>query len=588
MYAPSDSPPDEEGATLQTLDLDGPERETTPHSRMPTVDLEGSGPPLPLEPPCPTGVPYFEPLGEDDVYDVFDLELALTPGGKEAAIDARYRSSDSSSGRPTYKIQKKTKAHFLGKKNMTVEVLRSLGWDSGTATPTLNGSKGYTSVFSARDQQSRGVALTATNSVLSKSSLGGTVAVSSVCGMYDPSRAARQSSAHHFFALKLNEMGGTKRPAPGGGTKSKRAGPAPPPAPSPAKPYAGGGHFVLDSAPRGRTDLLSTIYCTGYDQRPVARAGDIVVAELRVRPAAPGAPPAWARFFKERHAALHIARRGVEACMSGPHVDMRVPGGEPGRRAVLARGQALEVVLAALGTALLAVEHDGLEGKHWAWLVQQHYQRVPKPALALAPAPTAADNPGLASPDGEGTDHSDDSQGPASSLVFERGGPGSGLFVGGQGYTPSLTERRSYADAGSIAGSVGSGIELEEWIGAEDVGAPMVVHTIAPTPEAPRTGGGGGTWARKTSIVSERSAASEPQGPPPPPSALGPHHHFKTGSWPQKNRQSGAPLPFERREPLIVTAPEPKSPTFSRAGSGWADAHAQNVVQEHGEDYMFS
>ncbi|KAJ7500748.1 hypothetical protein B0H11DRAFT_1714209 [Mycena galericulata] len=89
-------------------------------------------------------MPYFEPLGADDVFDVFDLELAVAPGGKVCSgIDARYRSSDSGSGRPTYKIQKKTKAHFLGKKNMTVEVTRSLGWDPTTAAPTLNGSKGY-------------------------------------------------------------------------------------------------------------------------------------------------------------------------------------------------------------------------------------------------------------------------------------------------------------------------------------------------------------------------------------------------------------------------------------------------------------
>ncbi|KAJ7085389.1 hypothetical protein B0H15DRAFT_783164 [Mycena belliarum] len=86
----------------------------------------------------------FEPLSPDDVFDVFDLELALTPGGKaRRTIDARYRSIDSSSGRPTYKIQKKTKAHFLGRRNMTVEVARNLGWDSMIASPTLNGSKGY-------------------------------------------------------------------------------------------------------------------------------------------------------------------------------------------------------------------------------------------------------------------------------------------------------------------------------------------------------------------------------------------------------------------------------------------------------------
>ncbi|KAJ7753971.1 hypothetical protein DFH07DRAFT_744137 [Mycena maculata] len=106
-------------------------------------------------------MPHFEPLGADDVYDVFDLELAMTPGGKhwiqETTLDARYRSSDSSSGRPTYKIQKKLKTHFLGKKNMSVEVTRSLGWDSTTATPTLNGAKGYgASACSGRDATNGG------------------------------------------------------------------------------------------------------------------------------------------------------------------------------------------------------------------------------------------------------------------------------------------------------------------------------------------------------------------------------------------------------------------------------------------------
>ncbi|KAJ7145684.1 hypothetical protein C8R44DRAFT_896797 [Mycena epipterygia] len=570
MYAASDSPTAEDENVHHTFEVEGPPRESTTHSRIPSLDLERR----PTTPP-PTRAAYFEPLGEDDVYDVFDLELALTPGGKEAGIDARYRSSDSSSGRPTYKIQKKTKAHFLGKKNMTVDVTRSLGWDSSTAMPTPNGAKGYANVFSARDQQSRNVVLNATNSVLSKSAMGGVIAVSSVCGMYDPSRAPRrETGAHHFFALKLSDMGTPD--VARSGTKSRRGGgPYPPPAPRTHKPYAGGGHFILDSAPNGRTDLLTTIYCTGYEQRPKARAGDIVVAELRVRPASLGAPPAWARFFKERHAALHVARRGVEACMTGPHVDMLVPGAEAaGRRAVLARGQALEVVLAALGTALLAIEHDGLEGKRWAWLVQSV---APRPTLGLAPA--AADNPGLASPDGEGegTDgHSDDSQGPTSSLrAFERG-PGGSLFVG-KGYSPSITERRSFADRGSIVGSEG-GIELDEWV-TED--SAISVHNLpVHGPEPPR----GGTWARKSSLMSVRDEPSVMVGPP---LALGPQHHLKTGSWPQKTRQSVAVFE-QRKEPLVATVPEPKAPTFPRAG-GWADAQAQNAMQKREEEeYMFS
>ncbi|KAJ7922234.1 hypothetical protein B0H13DRAFT_1603838 [Mycena leptocephala] len=111
---------------------------------MPSIDLEPSASP---SLPASTGTTHFEPLGDDDVYDVFDLELTLGAGGKETGIDARYRSSDSSSGRPTYKIQKKTKAHFLGKKHMTVDVTRSLAWDSIAGTAMHNGSKGYGAYF---------------------------------------------------------------------------------------------------------------------------------------------------------------------------------------------------------------------------------------------------------------------------------------------------------------------------------------------------------------------------------------------------------------------------------------------------------
>jgi hypothetical protein len=73
--------------------------------------------------------------------------LINTAAKQETGIDARYRSSDSSSGRPTYKIQKKTKAHFLGKKHMTIDVTRSLAWDSIAGTAMHNGSKGYGAYF---------------------------------------------------------------------------------------------------------------------------------------------------------------------------------------------------------------------------------------------------------------------------------------------------------------------------------------------------------------------------------------------------------------------------------------------------------
>ncbi|KAF7345004.1 hypothetical protein MVEN_01663200 [Mycena venus] len=513
----ADSPVDEDGnsAFQQALELAAggnasasanesrSESRLAAHSRIPSIDLEpdadsredkldaAAGAPLPMSgPPTPTatGLPSFEPLGEGDVYDVFDLELTLGAGGKEAGIDARYRSSDissTSSGRPTYKIQKKTKAHFLGKKNMTVDVSRSLAWDSTTATAANNGSKGYANVFSAKDQSSRSIALHATNSVLSKTAIGAVLDVSSICGAYDPSRAApgprRETSAagHHFFTLKLNSSCMPDKPAHAHGTTRKRGVPAQPAAQAGPKPYTGGGHFVLDGAPHGRRDLLTTLYCTGYEQRPHARPGDIVVAELRLRPlpasisttdpgaAPPPRPNAWVRFFKERHAALHVARRGLDACMTGPHVHMQVPAADAaGRRAVLARGQALEVVLAALGTALLAVEHDGLESKRWAWLVQRNgapmalASPAPLAMASLASLPATADNPGLASPDGEGdgTDgHStDDSQqspspGPMGFEPHNRTPGGAGLFAP-KSYTASIAEQQNFNFTNAFGG----------------------------------------------------------------------------------------------------------------------------------------
>ncbi|KAJ7801553.1 hypothetical protein B0H14DRAFT_1675411 [Mycena olivaceomarginata] len=648
--ATANSPLDEEGVATANLRQDTAlELPSRPESRAYSL-LPGNleMPEAAIAPPTPTGPPPFEPLGEHDVYDVFDLELTLAAGGKEAGIDVRYRSSDnSSSGRPTYKITKKTKAHFLGRKNMTVEVSRNLAWDSTTGAPTNNGSKGYTNVFSARDQASRSVALRATNSVLSKTTLGGVIDVSTVCGAYDPSRAPqRETPAHHFFTLKLNPSCAPAPEKAAHGTPRKRPrgnnGAIPSPTPPQPQPYTGGGHFVFDSAPRGRSDLLSTLYCTGYELRPHARAGDIAVAELRltVRPGAAAAPP-WARFFKERHAALHVARRGLDACMTGPHVEMLVPGlalaaaaadtQGPGqglaRRAVLARGQALECVLAALGTALLAVEHDGLEGKRWAWLVRQQQQQQQRPsaglgpagaaALApLAPVPSAEDNPGLASPDCEGgaSVHSDDSQGASPGLAaFEAhiraNGGGGGLFAP-QAYTPSISER--------------SEEELDEWVEAGDAAVPA--HP-AQGQEAPR----GGTWARKNSVMSERSVGEGPLSPsalsaPQLESGLGlgmgmgsktPHHHqhqhqhhLKAGSWPEKTlgrrsvalmeRSAGADglaLPFGdhangnrnghgggANNNANGTANGPPPSTFSRS---WGDKHQhQHQHQQHQQMQM--
>ncbi|KAF8207512.1 hypothetical protein K438DRAFT_1962434 [Mycena galopus ATCC 62051] len=559
-------------------------------SRLPSLDLERDQedvlPRAPAPPPASNAPPFFEPLGDEDVYDVFDLELVRPSGGKEAGIDARFRSGgDSSSGRPTYKIQKKTRAHFLGKKNMTVHVSRSLAWDCTTATTTPGGSKSYADVFVARDQAARNVALTATNSVLCKTAGGGVVGVSTVCGNYDPSRMPRREvSAHHFFALKLNAAC-----LPEKSTTTRKRGAAPPSPPPQPQQYIGGGNFVLDSATHGRGDLITTLYCTGYAQRPTVRAGDIAVAELCI-PARPdlepraSAPPAnapasvWARFFKERHAVLRVARRGLAACMTGPHVYMQVPATDAlGRRAVLARGQALEVVLAVLGTAVLAVEHEGLGSKRWAWLAAG----APAPALGLARtlsvgsrrmAPLSrtgsrqlalshtetrqlaleplgpAHNPGLASPDGSGSG-TDDSQSQSPSHHFAP--------FAGAGYS---TDRQSFVDADG--GDEQDG--LDDWVVADDAVAPA--HPAHPASQySPREG----AWMRKNSVVSEG-------GGPMPQHTLGRNsQHLKAGSWPEKTFDSDrrSMMLLERTDSNVSPGNSGAPPsTFSRV---WMKKHAR-------------
>ncbi|KAJ7619722.1 hypothetical protein FB45DRAFT_931475 [Roridomyces roridus] len=598
-----------------------------PHSRMPSIDLlehdmreldldsmidrnPGGG----VDQRAETAVPFFEPLGPEDLFDVFDLELAMVPGGKEATVDARYRSAESGSGRPTYKIQKKTKAHFLGKKNMSVEVSRSQGWDVSTAAPAANkGAKGYINVFSARDQPSRAVGLTATNNcVLTKTTLGAVVPISSACGSYDPMRVARQSSSHHFFSIKLNDGGGalsSTLPAKGKFHARPSVPLSAPPRAGEPQQYEGGGYFVLDSAARDRTDLVTTLYCTGYEQRPTPRVGDPVIAELRVRPSA-GGPPTWARLFKERHAALHISRRGLEAALCGPHVNMCIRGddGRPvdGMRAVLSRGQALEAVLAAVATALLAIEHEGgLAAKRWAWLAQQRVRPVAPPALGpSSPAMTDEDtNPGLTSPegDGEGSAISDDSNGSPAAL-FERGP--SGLFAGGgaEGYSPSI-ERASFIDRdGPEKGWAGADVEEERV-------PPLTMIQDAARGDKDtasiKSGIGAGIWARKGTH-------------PPPPLVLAQQQpqqqHLGAGNWPlgkmqqNTNRQSVAVLGMganghgmaygSQGEPLVAIA-EPRSraptspttPTYTAVnGNGarsppWAQPEQKAIGDD---DYMFA
>ncbi|KAF7320796.1 hypothetical protein HMN09_00166000 [Mycena chlorophos] len=338
----------------------------------------------PVEPPGPwqlTGLPFFAPWTDDEIFDVFDLELAISPGSKDLSIDVRCRnsSSSSSSGRPTYKISGKTRpANFLigmGRKNMNIDVARSLAWDVGAGAPISVGQKGlgYSLAFTTKDQSAKDVSLFAAHSVLAKSALASVLHVSHVCGTYDacsPLSTAehregiyRESLAHHYFALPLNDMG---VPTPTGKKRSARPSHVPPTRkPNEMPPYEGGGYFIFEAS-SDEQQIVTTLYCSGYEQRAHSRIGDVKVAELRIRPAATSST-SWVRLFKERHAALHISRRGLACVMTGPHVRMDLQTPQPGKQACLSRGQAIEVVLGSLATAIISV-HDGGLAKKWAWL----------------------------------------------------------------------------------------------------------------------------------------------------------------------------------------------------------------------------
>lgn len=82
--ATANSPLDEEGIAAANLRQDTAlELPSRPESRAYSL-LPGNleMPEAAIAPPTPTGPPPFEPLGEHDVYDVFDLELTLAAGGK--------------------------------------------------------------------------------------------------------------------------------------------------------------------------------------------------------------------------------------------------------------------------------------------------------------------------------------------------------------------------------------------------------------------------------------------------------------------------------------------------------------------------
>ncbi|KAJ7585154.1 hypothetical protein C8J56DRAFT_753253, partial [Mycena floridula] len=75
------------------------------------------------------GPTVFAPLGPDEKYDVYDLELVISRN-KKAKIDVRFRGdSETSSARPIYQVQKTPNNHFLGKKNVDITVNRNEAWD---------------------------------------------------------------------------------------------------------------------------------------------------------------------------------------------------------------------------------------------------------------------------------------------------------------------------------------------------------------------------------------------------------------------------------------------------------------------------
>ncbi|GAW00741.1 hypothetical protein LENED_002288 [Lentinula edodes] len=124
------------------------------------------------------------------------------------------------------------------------------------------------------------------------------------------------------------------------------------------KPYSGGGYLLFDAHSRGRSDLLS----------------DVVLAELRLsRPATDDEvnSPSWSRLFRERHVSLFISKRGIDAVFTGLHVNMFVPNSVESNRYSLTFGHAQEIIISLFATSLLAIEHEGIESKKWAWLLKR-------------------------------------------------------------------------------------------------------------------------------------------------------------------------------------------------------------------------
>ncbi|THV02619.1 hypothetical protein K435DRAFT_852645 [Dendrothele bispora CBS 962.96] len=346
--------------------------------------------------------PFFPPLTENDEFDIFELELVIDSGAKSSEIFVRSRSKALSTGRPIYKAEKKARNHFLGKKNLSMTIYRSDGWDSITSEPVAKKGKAYVVIFEAPDENPRAIDAVAAkkSNVLAGTVRGDHILLTPYCGNYDPQKSRtglRDNAAFHFFPLHITEFerptvvghsslhggvgrGGAK-PGVGGGMRPSTVVGAQTIPSALTKPYSGGGYFVFDADNQGRKELLCTLYCTGYERRHRIKSGDIAVAELRLtRPALDlggdmsdpntpgGGSSLWKRLFRERHVSLHISKRGLEAALVGPHVNMVVPNPESKSRYTLTVGQGKEVVITAFMMSILGIEHEGLENKKWAWL----------------------------------------------------------------------------------------------------------------------------------------------------------------------------------------------------------------------------
>ncbi|KIK65069.1 hypothetical protein GYMLUDRAFT_39472 [Collybiopsis luxurians FD-317 M1] len=251
-------------------------------------------------------------------------------------------------------------------------ISRSEAWDSAQAKPaqssSLSGKGCYIIIFQALDQSPRHIGISPTKGmILYRTSRGSEISIAPYCGSYDPQRSRvpqpRANTCYHFLPLHITDFERSP-PEPGQQIKTPSAL---------TKRYSGGGYLLFDASSRGRSDLLSTLYCTGYEQRPFIRKGDIVLAELRLsRPedssTGGASEPSWKRFFSERHASLHMSKRGMDAVFTGKHVNMAVPNAVQGNRYSLTPGQAQEIIISLFATSIMTIEHESIDRK-WTWLL---------------------------------------------------------------------------------------------------------------------------------------------------------------------------------------------------------------------------